>query len=371
MFPATNEFFFSGVFTLKIVQRAVLFLGTVITLLSGCGPPSQEAPKVLAVRVKRVVWEETPRPVELSGTVAARYESVLSFRVGGRIIRRAVDIGDIVDAGGLIAELDPKDYDLQVQNLTGEVASARSDYDTAVTDERRFFRLREQNVVSQSEYERQLNIANLAGGRLDALKARLEIARNSKKYTHLQSEYPGVVSDIFIEVGQVVSAGQAIARLTRTDELEIGVSLPENSLDRLVKARIEITLWGDNGTGYKGIIRQLSPDADPGTRTYLTKIHIDNPDSRLKLGRTARVRFTPEDSMPLFRLPMNAVWRKGSAAMVWVADKNRKTVSSRKVSMGPLYGNELSIITGVSEGELVVTAGAHKLSQGQIVNILD
>jgi len=346
------------------------FLCALIVIL-GCGPTPEKSPERYAVRVKRVVWEAAARPVELSGNVVARHESVLSFQVAGRIVLRSVDVGNVVKAGDLIAELDSIDYDLEVQNLKSEVERSLSDYETARVDEKRFARLRVQDVVSQAEYDRQLNILNLAKGRLDALQAQLDIARNAREYTRLNSEYPGVVSAIFAEAGQVVSAGQAIIRLTRTDEREIAVSLPENSLAELTRARIEVTLWGDSQARYKGSIRELSPEADPQTRTYLTKIRVDQPDSRLMLGRTARVRFIPKDNSTLVRLPITAIWRKQGEPMVWVVDTNQRTVKPRKVSIGPMYDNEVSVVAGVADNELVVTAGAHKLSPGQPVSILD
>ncbi|MDY6972531.1 MAG: efflux RND transporter periplasmic adaptor subunit [Thermodesulfobacteriota bacterium] len=318
-----------------------------------------------------MVWEAPVRPVELSGNVVARYESILSFQVAGRITRRLVDIGDVVKPGELIAELDSVDYDLAVHNLESAVERALSDYETARADERRFATLRAQNVLSQSEYDRQLNVLNLAKGQLDALQASLKIACNARQYTRLNSENPGVVSAIFAEVGQVVNSGQAIIRLTRTNEMEVAVDLPENCLAELSKARVEITLWGDLQAKYEGSIRELSPQADPKTRTYLTKIRIHESDSRLILGRTARVRFIPQSDREVVRMPMTAIWRKQRDPMVWVVDTDKNTVAAREVSLGPVYGNEVSIISGLADNEIVVTAGAHKLSPGQPVLVLN
>lgn len=352
-------------------MKRIYLLLYVIIILSGCSSPSVDVPEAYTVRIVRVVSEPLSREIELSGNVVARYESVLSFQVGGRVITRLVDVGDVVKAGELIARLEPIDYELQVKNLESEVESALSDYNTALTDEQRFYNLKEQNAFSQNRYDRQLNIMKLAKGRLEALKARLQIAQNALQYTRLHCDYPGIISAIFAEAGQVVGKGQAIARLVRTEELEVAVSLPENSFLKLSHAQVEISLWGDPQTKYEGIVREVSPEADPQTRTYLAKIHIDQPDYRLALGRTVKVRFVPKISKSHIRLPMTAIrWEKGKA-MIWVVDEKKLTVTPRKVSVGLALGNEVSITSGVADGEIVVTAGVHKLYPDQTVRILD
>jgi len=352
------------------MKRTYLLLYA-LTILLSCNSPSAETPEACTVRTLRVVSEPFSRGIELSGNVVARYESVLGFQVGGRIISRSVDVGNIVKTGELIAELDPIDYELQVKNLKSEMESALSNYKTALTDEQRFYNLKKENALSQNQYDRQLNIMKLAQGRLESVKAQLQIAQNALQYTRLYCGYPGVISAIFVEAGQVVDKGQAIVRLIRTEGLEVAVSLPENSLSKLSHAQLEISLWGDPQAKYKGTIREISPEADPKTRTYLAKIHINQPDHRLTLGRTVQVRFTPKISKSHLRLPITAIrWERGKA-MVWVVDKNKLIAMPREVSIGPALGNEVSITSGLTDGEIVVTAGIHKLSPDQTVRILD
>jgi len=358
-------------FSFNAVTRVFLFLFTLIIITSCSNSPVEETSKVYTVRVVRAVIEPLFRTIELSGNVVARYKGVLSFQVAGQMTGRSVDTGNIVQAGDLIAQLDPADYELQVENLQGEVNRALSDYETASTDEQRFNRLREKKVISQIQYDRQVNILKSSKGLLDALNANLRIAQNSLKYTRLISKYPGVITSVFAEVGQVVDKGQPIVQLVRTKELEVAVSLPEHSLTELGKAQIEISLWGDENTKYKGAIRELSPEADPKTRTYLAKISIKNQDDRLNLGRTVRVRFLPQSPKTVIRLPISAIWWKGDDAMIWVVNADKLTVAPRKISTGPMDGNKVSIESGIAADEIIVTAGTHKLSPGQSVRIMD
>ncbi len=300
-----------------------------------------------------------------SGEVHARYETVLGFRIGGKIVERLVDAGALVGKGQVLARLDAADTGLQESE-----AAAR--YRQVEEDLKRYRELRAQGFVSQSALDAKET-------ELKAATAQVGLARNQAAYTSLMSDRDGVVSATLAEVGQVVSAGQPVVRVAQEGAREVLISIPESRFaSTKVGALAEIELGAADGgvaTVLRGHVREISPAADSASRTYPARVAFDAVHAKVALGMTARVRLSPsgkEDGKKEagFLLPLSAIFQQGDKAAVWIVAADR-SVSLHPVVVTAYRDDGALVANGIAAGERIVVAGVHKLTAGEKVKLAD
>jgi multidrug efflux system membrane fusion protein len=342
-----------------------------VVLLAGCdGDAPQPPADVRPVRAEQVGVQEENRSTRYAGEVHARYETALAFRVGGRVSTRQVEVGSAVKAGQVLATLDPQDYALAVRAARAQLAAAEAEARLAQQDLQRFTELRAQNFISAAELDRRRTGAEAAQARVRQLRAEAVRQGNQQAYTRLTAPHAGVVTAIDFEAGQVVAAGQPLAQLARSGELEVRIDVPENALDGLRAARnLTISLWSLPGKTYAATLRELSPKADAASRTYSARVRFVQPDDDVKLGMTASVEAS-QDTVPGLSVPQAALFRVDNQPQVWVVDRQTHKVTARSVQIGALTGERAAIVAGLAAGEWVVTAGVHKLAPGQAVRVV-
>ena len=326
---------------------------------------------VRPARVMEIAYRREAQSLVLAGTVVPRIESQLGFRVPGKIVRRAVDVGAVVQAGQLIAELDPTDYKLAVENARAAFAAAEGDYMRAKADHERYMLLRNSTAFMQQTLDTRKSASVTALGRMDQAKSQLESAEHNLAYTELRADADGVITAVQAESGQVVAQGQGVAKLARADELEILVGVPEH---RLQAARAtdaaSFELWSEPGHRYAAKLRELSPSADPTTRTYPARFSVIDKPAFIGLGMTATLAFERPDAQAVAEVPLAAIFQHGTRPAVWVVDKQSGTVELRPVQIARWRSDTAAILSGVKDGELIATAGVHKLEAGQKVKPL-
>ncbi|MBS0539141.1 MAG: efflux RND transporter periplasmic adaptor subunit [Proteobacteria bacterium] len=328
-------------------------------------------PVVRPARVMEIAYRPESQALVLAGTVVPRIESTLGFRVAGKIVRRAVDVGATVKAGDLIAELDPTDYRLAVDNARAAHAAAEADYMRAKADHDRYVQLRNSAAFMQQTLDTRKSAAATALGRLDQARSQLETAEHNLAYTGLHADADGVITGVQAEVGQVVAQGQAVAKLARTDELEILVGVPEHRLQAARAAHAaSFELWSEPGHRHAARLRELSPSADPTTRTYPARFSVIDKPAFIGLGMTATLAFTRPDTQPVAEVPLAAIFQHGTKPAVWVVDRKTGAVELRPVEVARWGSDTAAIRSGVTDGELIATAGVHKLEAGQKVKPL-
>ncbi len=347
---------------------AVLFFG----LLAACGrdtpPPAVE--DIRPVRAERVAAQADATGTRYAGEVRARYETDLAFRVGGRVRSRMVEVGTPVKAGQVIATLDPSDYALAARAARSQLAAAEAEAKLAHEDLLRFTELRAKNFIAQAELDRRTTAATAADAQVRALRAEAARQGNQTDYTRLTVPHAGVVTAVSFEAGQVVAAGQPVARLAQSGEREVRIDVPENALDALRRAKaLDVRLWTSPDTVYAGRLRELAPMADPATRTYAARITLVAPDEAVKLGMTATVELAADASASL-TVAQSALFRVNGRPEVWVVDPGSGKVAARVVELGALNGERATVRSGLAAGEWVVTAGVHKLAPGQRVRLV-
>lgn len=352
------------------LTRLTLTLVTATAALAAC---SKEEAKPEVIRPVRsvTVAAENGNALSFAGEVKPRYETRLAFRVGGQMLERRVEVGSVVKAGQVLAVLDAKDLRLSETAARARLAQAESQAALAQADFKRYAELRARNFISQAEFERREAQFTQAREAAEAARADSERLLNQVAYGTLVAPHAGVIASIEAETGQVVSPGQTIARLARLDAKEVAFSVPEHLLDTVRKAEgFEVKLWSKPDASYRGRLRELSPIADPASRTYAARLAVGNGDPGLALGMTAEVRVhgaRPET----IQVPVTALLEEQGRSSVWVVEGNPATVRRVPVVTGALLGGSVQIVEGLSAGQTVVTAGVNLLAAGQKVRLLD
>ena len=330
-------------------------------LLVGCGKES-EIVKPPVVKVQQVSYSNTASEENYSGVVRGRYETNLSFQVGGKIISRNVQTGSVVRSGDVLMSLDPKDIVEQSRTAQANVDSTLAQLQLAKANLDRYTALYKSQAIPAAvldQYKTQYDAAKAA---YDAAVAQAQQSQNALDYTTLTANADGVISAVNAEVGQVVAAGQSVLTLVQTAEFEVVANIPENKISAVqIGQRVLINFWA-TGNEVTGTVREISPMADPASRTFAVRITL--PDvSNVQLGMTASVLMTQTASNAIV-LPLSAIYQTGTDAQVWLVDGGK--VSLRKVEVIAFDDNNVRV-RGLKSGDTVVVAGVHKLRDGQAV----
>ena len=302
---------------------------------------------------------------EFTGIVGARVQSDLAFRVGGKVVARLVDAGQVVHRGQPLMRIDPTDYALTAQASAGNVAAIRARAAQTSADEARYRDLVSAGAVSASAYDQAKAAALAARAELSAAESQARVSRNNASYTVLVADADGTVAEALAEPGQVVGAGQVVVRLARSGPREAIIALPETlrpPLGAVAHARTYSGLIGE------ARLRQLSDAADPTTRTFDARFTLAGAPANAPLGSTVTVRLNVPAQAPMMTVPLGAIYDRGQGAGVWVVGGQGR-VSWRPVSLATV-GEETAVVTaGLQPGERFVALGAHMLPQGEAVRI--
>lgn len=342
--------------------------------MGACGeqaPPPEVVPMVMAQKVAR---GDSGVQASFAGEVRARSESALGFRVGGKITARLVDVGALVKPGTPLARMDARDLQLNALAAKSQQAAALADLVQAQEDYRRYRDLYEKKFVSSAEIDRRKAALDVAQARLEQAGAQLSVANNQSGYAVLVADRAGVITAVEAEAGQVVAAGQTVVRLASSTEKEIQIAVPENRLPEMKSARrIEVSLWAAPGKRYAGHVREISPGADAVTRTYAVRVALPEADDEVKLGMTASVLLLQEDERNAVVLPLTALYQQNGKTAVWIVEASigGSIVKLAPVTVGVFREDTVTILSGLKEGDVAVTAGVHKLTPGQKVRVAD
>lgn len=305
------------------------------------------------------------------GQVMGRYESRLSFQVGGKIVNRFVNLGDKVSAGQILMTLDPKDVNQAVEASNAQLASAIANQRLAAENARRFNTLYASGAVSaasRDQYNTQLDAANAA---LRQAQAQANANNNQLEYTNLRSDVDGVVAAVSGEIGMVTAAGTPMVTVVKNGEREVQISVPENALGTIaIGDNADVSFWALPNKSCSGTIREIAPMADPLTKTYNVRVSINDMPSEACLGMTAKVSFNKEAvGESQFIIPGAAVYQTNDNPSVWIVrDKHAQLVP---IEIGGYNGNNVIVKSGLSKGDVVITAGIAKLVPNQEVRLIE
>lgn len=320
------------------------------------------------VRTQVIQTADTGQRYTYSGEVHGRYESQLAFQVTGKIIKRNVQLGSLVNVGDVLMEMDSKDIQQTVNSNSAQVYAAQSQLRLAESNVNRYRQLLESGAISQAQYDQYVNAYNTAAAAVQQATAQYTQGTNQLDYTLLKADQSGVVSAITAEAGQIASAGQTVVTIVQDGEREIEISVPENRLEELKNSeRFQVTFWALPDVTVNGKVREIAPMADPATRTFKVRISLLNPPDSIKLGMTATVSLADATAATGFSIPISALYQTGDTPAVWVVNDN--TLTLRPIQTGSFGNGTIQVLSGLQIGERIVSAGVHKLEEGQRVKI--
>lgn len=350
-------------FRYRAIAVPILLAG----MLAGCGHAESDPrtqPPLVRVTTASAASDATG---EFTGIVAARVQSDLGFRVGGKVVARLVDAGQVVRRGQPLMRIDGSDLALATRASLGTVDAARARAVQTAADERRFRDLVGAGAVSASAYDQAKAAADAARAQLSAAQAQARVTRNETGYATLLADADGIVVETLAEPGQVVAAGQIVVRVARSGPREASVQLPETlrpALNSVARARTV------NGTTGKATLRQLADSADPASRTFEARYVLGGAAARAPLGSTVTVALALPGKAAGAQVPLGALRDTGRGPGVWIVRAGaRPTVAWQAVQVSAIGEETATITSGLAAGQRFVAMGAHMLHQGQQVRI--
>lgn len=351
----------------------LVLIGLLSFALAGCDEKAQadartEAPLVRVATVQDAVTVSR----SFTGTVAARVQSDLGFRVSGKLLERLVDTGQTVKRGQALMRIDPVDLRLAAHAQEEAVMAARAQEQQAVKDEARYRNLLGTGAISASSYDQIKAAADAAKARLSAAEAQAEVARNATRYAELLADADGVVMETLAEPGQVISAGQVVVRLAHDGQREAIIQLPE-TLRPAVGSSGQATLYGREGVTVPARLRQLSDAADRLTRTFEARYVLAGELADAPLGTTVTIQLQAgsESSQGGLQVPIGALLDSGSGPGLWVIEGEPTHVTWRPVTVQSLGDDVAQIAGNLNIGDRIIALGAHLLREGEQVRLID
>lgn len=339
-------------------------------LLAGCRDEPAQEPQRPRVAVQKVEAVDFAARVTLTGDVQARVHSDLSFRVGGKIVSRSVDVGDHVKANQVLARLDPKDLQTNVDSANAEVLAARARVTQSAAAFVRQQKLLPKGYTSQSEYDSAQAALRSSQSALKAAEAQLANAREQLSYTELVADAAGVITERQAEVGQVVQATVPIFGLARDGDRDAVFNVYEALLLAPDSARaITVSLLDDPTVQAVGHVREITPTVSAQSGTVQIKIALDKVPDGMQLGSAVSASGAPQGK-PGVELPWSALTKALREPAVWVVGEGNE-VSLQPVTVTRYLTGKVVVSEGLHSGQAVVVLGGQLLHPGMQVEIVD
>ncbi len=365
---------------------SIAAVGALSLALAACGksPPPDPRTQPPLVRTVLVAPGNASERV-FTGTIAARVQGDLGFRVAGKVLERLVDTGQTVRRGQALLRLDPVDLKLAAHAQQEAVAAARARAQQASDEEQRYRDLQGTGAVSALAHEQIKAAADAARAQLRAAEAQAAAALNASRYAELLADADGIVMETLAEPGQVVSAGQVVVRLAHAGRREAVVQLPETLRPALGSAA-QARLFGREDVVIPARLRQLSDVADRATRTFEARYVLDaGAAASAPLGSTVTLRIggtstatatatstststaTATAGKATLQVPIGAILDEGKGAAVWVVQGDQ--VRRQPVTVVQVQDGNAQVVGALGLGERIVALGAHLLSEGAQVRL--
>ena len=349
-------------------MKPILLLSTCL-LLVACSDNKEVAEPIRPVLSMRVQTQDQLHLGRFAGTIQARYESTLGFRVGGRIARRWVNVGSTVQPGDVLASLDPTDQRNQVRAAEGDLAKVQAQWINAQANARRQQQLYDRGVGAQAQLDIAQTDLKTTAATLEQAKAALQQAKDQLGYAELRTDHGAVVTEWKAEAGQTVAAGQAVVTLARPDIKEAVIDLPTRLADELATGvEFVVAAQLDNSVSTTATVREIEPQADASTRTRRTRLTLRDTPEGFRLGTSISVSLSSTVT-PRSEVPASAVQDIDGQPRVWIVDTQQKVVNPREVKVLERNADVVLLASGVQPGERVVTAGVNSLKPGQKVMV--
>lgn len=353
----------------KLISASVV--GLIAISLTACGEKTPNDPRTQIPLVKTTtvrIASDSSR--SFTGVVAARVQSELAFRVSGKVLERFVDSGQQVKRGQPLFRIDPNDLKLTALSQQEVVMAAKARANQTAEDEIRHRGLVEAGAISASVYDQIKAAADSARAQLKAAESQADVAKNASNYAMLLADADGVIVETLAEPGQVVNAGQTVARVAHAGKREAIVHLPE-TLRPALGSSAQAKLYGNGSKSVPAKLRQLSESADSLSRTYEARYTLSEGLANAPLGATVTIQLsdTGSTSGTGIEVPIGAIFDSGKESGVWIVEGNPLHVSWRPVKLLSISEETARIDSNLQAHDQIVALGAHLLHQGEKVRV--
>lgn len=342
-------------------------LSVVIFLLPGCGDNhGNTTDPVRTVRYVVVGSAQTLPALERNGEIHAHDETILSFRTGGRIVTRSVDIGDRVNAGQLLATLENTTSQNQLDGAQADYEGAKASAQVAALNVSRMQKLMPTGAIARTQLDNARADWLVARARLKNSESALRNARENLGWTRLIAPQSGMITEVSASAGQVVTGGQSVLTLATGEARDVVFDIAKpDAIPPQEQAGLRVSLLSDPSVQASAALRDISPQADPQTRTWRVRATLQNPPLAMALGASVTVTL-PATGPHGYALPASALSRVGDKPAVYVI--NPQSQAQLRVVV-PAYYTATSVIIsgGLEPGDRVITAGVSKLRSGEPV----
>lgn len=355
----------------RAAPAAALLAACILVPLAACEPAVEPAAEpIRPVRVVTVEKRTGGETVSLTGQIEAEEEVNLSFRVGGRMIERSVNVGDRVAAGQVVARLEAQPARNALQTARANLTAARAQLTKTRNDFVRQQSLMESGFTTRVRYDQALQAMQAAQAQVDSTEAQLKTAQDQLSYTELIADAAGYVTARGAEPGEVVQAGRTIVQVARQGGRDAVFDVPERIIRRTPPhVVVSVALASDPQVRTAGRVREVAPQADPVTRTFRVRIGLDETPPAMRLGSTV-VATVQLDEMSGMEIPASALTRADRQPAVWIVDPASFAVSLRNIDIHRYDLDRVVVAQGLYPDDIVVTAGVQSLRPGQKVRLL-
>ena len=339
--------------------------------LAGCSQEKAEVVQevVRPVKVVEIGQAQTTRQLDYSGSVRARTEMNLGFRIAGKVTERLVDIGQHVNEGDVLARVDPSDYELSVKSAQASLDAAERQVETVDLARKRAEQLYAKNFAPKSQLDQAQLTYDQAVATRDAARSTLAQAQNQVQYADLKASKNGIVTAISADVGQVVAAGTPVMTVAVDGEKEVSIAVPEMDIAGFRPGKdVKASFWSDEGLTLDGKVREVAGSADPQSRTFAVRVSLPN-DPRVLLGMTANVQATVGSKTQLVSIPLTAMTEKDGKQIVWTVDRASDTVHPRPIKVANFTADGVAVADGLKQGDVVVAAGTQFMTENLKVKL--
>jgi RND family efflux transporter MFP subunit len=334
---------------------------------------SEEKAPPPPVRLVRTMTVEPARhapDLTFTGHIEAQDQASLAFRIGGRLAERLVGVGANIREGEVIARLDPENELNDLRSAQAGLAAAQGDLRKAESQFQRQSHLLERHITTQADFDMARQALTAARALVEAAQARVRSAEDLVGFTTLKADAPGIVTRVGAEPAEIVAAGRMIVQLARRDGRDAVFEIPADLVRRLVPGLpVRVTLNGEAGAEVAGRVREIAPQADPVTRTFRIRVGLADPAPVFRLGATVSGAVRAEGAGGI-AIPATALTRRDQKVGAWVVDPKTSTVALRRLEVANADPATASISKGLDVGDIVVTAGAGLLREGQQVRLI-
>jgi multidrug efflux system membrane fusion protein len=352
----------------RVVSPCALI--AVAAVLAACHGKHGTSVEIRPVRTAVVGTGQYGDDLVYTGEIRARHESDLGFRVAGKLMARPAEVGANVTVGTVLAQLEPTDERVSLDSAQSALAAAHAELARATSEEASYRRLLERGLTTTTTFIEQQTATKTARSKLEQAASDLDLRRRQLDYTTLRADRAGVITRVSADVGAILGQGQTVVTLAQSSELDVVFDVADTQVDAIRSAKtVTAALLSARDESLVAEVREISPSADPVTRTYRVKCTLPGQPAGWRLGLNAAVTLPSGHDARAVRIPTTALYEKDRKPAVWIV-KNDQTIELRPIVVVRYDTDNVEVSSGLKSGERIVTAGVHKLLPGQQVRLL-